>query len=756
MTPYTSPEILDSSLDTGKHNRYSGDVWSLGISILELYLGSFPYKYGREVDWGVLKQTICYEKPPEAPPTASPEFGDFISRCLQREQGKRWTAEQLLGHPFIFLSRNIQLTFQGFLVASKLAFSDLVDYTLAALSIQKKYRGWKSHKDFLAIRQKVVKIQAYVRGHQVRKIYKVCSAVVLSEEPGIRCHQGGSGLGGFRPQKGSIHEIEDLKEALELFCKKKLEGARNEAASWAASVVETPDKLEQHCSNLEEYGEAKLPSLSSFAPPTSCPTTWTLTQEKLFESALQLFHEDSPNRWEKVAAVVGGGKSAEDVKNHQKMLVAEYQISKTKQEVLMPRYTSFRHRSSKVPTKIIDISPEEFHEAVGKLSGYRDQQTSEKGMAREFPLEPCEPGSKDKRIYSKKGKKESTKIAPSIDSGFENLPEYLRRCVTYCTLFPLGHEFEKDTLVQLWIAEGLIAAKDKGKMEQEGGFCFDIMVYKEFIVPSGFDKLYRQQKYKVNDSKSSVWYFQQGFSEESYMRFEEGKLEDISKTTLHLSLQKLDSTDFEALKNFKQLRTLLLLGECCSSIKQLPCEIFLCLKSLRTLDLSRTLISGLPTSIGCLESLHYLDLSYTPIRNLPRSIESLHSLQTLKLRYCFALQALPQGIGKLINLRHLDFDIVRQLNSMPKGMGSLTNLQTLKAFLVGREDGCNIAELKNLVNLTGSFCISRLENVVNVVEAKKTALNKKQYIKKLELRWGDLKNQLSVCKANLGISYATY
>ena len=40
---------------------------------------------------------------------------------------------------------------------SKLAFRNS-----AALSIQKKYRGWKSRKDFLALRQKVVKIQVPV------------------------------------------------------------------------------------------------------------------------------------------------------------------------------------------------------------------------------------------------------------------------------------------------------------------------------------------------------------------------------------------------------------------------------------------------------------------------------------------------------------------------------------------------------------------------------------------------------------------
>lgn len=48
---------------------------------------------------------------------------------------------------------------QGLSAMSRLAFGNAHDYNSAALSIQKKYRGWKGRKDFLALRKKVVKIQ---------------------------------------------------------------------------------------------------------------------------------------------------------------------------------------------------------------------------------------------------------------------------------------------------------------------------------------------------------------------------------------------------------------------------------------------------------------------------------------------------------------------------------------------------------------------------------------------------------------------
>ncbi|KAL3620936.1 hypothetical protein CASFOL_035848 [Castilleja foliolosa] len=69
----------------------------------------------------------------------------------------------------------------------------------AAVSIQKKFRGWKKRKEFLLIRQKVVKIQAHFRGHQVRKKYKTITwSVSMLEKVILRWRRKGSGLRGYR------------------------------------------------------------------------------------------------------------------------------------------------------------------------------------------------------------------------------------------------------------------------------------------------------------------------------------------------------------------------------------------------------------------------------------------------------------------------------------------------------------------------------------------------------------------------------
>ncbi|KAL4277769.1 hypothetical protein GQ457_03G004580 [Hibiscus cannabinus] len=69
----------------------------------------------------------------------------------------------------------------------------------AATQIQKKFRGWKKRKEFLLIRQRIVKIQAHVRGHQVRKQYRtIIWSVGILEKVILRWRRKGSGLRGFR------------------------------------------------------------------------------------------------------------------------------------------------------------------------------------------------------------------------------------------------------------------------------------------------------------------------------------------------------------------------------------------------------------------------------------------------------------------------------------------------------------------------------------------------------------------------------
>ncbi|CAN6478977.1 unnamed protein product [Victoria cruziana] len=99
---YMSPERFDPDSHGRNYDGYAGDVWSLGLTLLELYLGHFPFlQPGQRADWPTLMCAICFGDPPSLPPSASREFRSFIDCCLQKDSTRRWTVSQLLGHPFV-------------------------------------------------------------------------------------------------------------------------------------------------------------------------------------------------------------------------------------------------------------------------------------------------------------------------------------------------------------------------------------------------------------------------------------------------------------------------------------------------------------------------------------------------------------------------------------------------------------------------------------------------------------------------------
>lgn len=308
----------------------------------------------------------------------------------------------------------------------------------------------------------------------------------------------------------------------------------------------------------------------------------------------------------------------------------------------------------------------------------------------------------------------------------------------FCTLFPEQHKFEKDTLINFWMARGLIENDDYKKLIRDS--YFDALVAEGCIeltnkcFPSG------ESMYKVNAEKMKsftktgrVKLYHQGNASDPHLT------DNIPTNLENLSLvcQDIDQSIFDQFKQLKNLKSLLLFHQTskASKIIRIPYKVFYNLKHLQVLDLSEICIENLPSTIGEAKELRYLDLSYSLIELLPETIDCLKNLVTLKLKGCVRLYRLPEGIVKLTALRHLDLNVLGQLSFLPKNMGKLTSLETLSAFLIDNGEDRRISQLKNMNNLQGSFCISNLERVSSGMEAKDAALIEKANIKKLELRW---------------------
>ncbi|XVE92102.1 hypothetical protein REPUB_Repub01dG0068300 [Reevesia pubescens] len=189
----------------------------------------------------------------------------FRSHSFRKRQQKEVAAAAASVDEYGISSDEIQ----GLSTMSKLAFGNSRYYNSAALSIQKKFRGWKGRKDFLALRQKVVKIQAHVRGYQVRKNYKViCWAVGFLDKVVLRWRRKGVGLRGFRSEPDPIDESED-EDILKAFRKQKVDVAVDEAVSSVLSMVDSPDARQQYCRMLERYRQAKAELVNTNEPGAS-------------------------------------------------------------------------------------------------------------------------------------------------------------------------------------------------------------------------------------------------------------------------------------------------------------------------------------------------------------------------------------------------------------------------------------------------------------------------------------------------------
>lgn len=83
-----APEVFEE----GEGDK--SDVWSLGMTLLELAERKHPYK-------GLFRSEVVEKLTKELPPSLSsgkwsPEFVDFVSKCLVRGVEERWSVEQLM------------------------------------------------------------------------------------------------------------------------------------------------------------------------------------------------------------------------------------------------------------------------------------------------------------------------------------------------------------------------------------------------------------------------------------------------------------------------------------------------------------------------------------------------------------------------------------------------------------------------------------------------------------------------------------
>ncbi|CAN6539525.1 unnamed protein product [Malus baccata var. baccata] len=314
-----------------------------------------------------------------------------------------------------------------------------------------------------------------------------------------------------------------------------------------------------------------------------------------------------------------------------------------------------------------------------------------------------------------------------------DLASAVKCCLLYCASFPKDYEYERDELINLWIAQDYLNSKGI-KDRQVGEAFFDNLVARSFFQDLKKDNV----SGKIIGCKMHdiVHDFVQSLTKNEYLIIEdvgneiEVLGEKIRHLTVILAMDNIRLPPSNAYYNCKDLRTLttkISYSTFGSSIATIDSNFILQLKCLRTLNLSDSFIREIPEKIGELIHLRHIDLSWNGgLKILPNSICELYNLYTLRLCCCYSLKKLPDNIGRLISLKHLYVDRCHTLEYLPKGIRRLKELKEIDECVVvcGDDEDVAALQLKDMraLNLQGSLSLKLKGNVKDEKELEKAQL----------------------------------
>uniref|UniRef100_A0ACD6AQC5 Uncharacterized protein n=1 Tax=Avena sativa TaxID=4498 RepID=A0ACD6AQC5_AVESA len=364
-------------------------------------------------------------------------------------------------------------------------------------------------------------------------------------------------------------------------------------------------------------------------------------------------------------------------------------------------------------------------------------------------------------------------IMPALMISYRYLPLHLQPCFSYCAVFPKYHRYEKQRLVNIWIAQGLVFCTEQDMLhsrrrpEDIGSGFFDDLVQLGFLQKEFELGSFLTMHDLIHDLAQNV------SSEESFS-IENNEPRAAPRLVRHVSIiteweykAQLDGTvrpNEPFLREFcnsfvelqqKQLSTLMLFGphdlDFANKFRQELNEV----KSIRVLRLEMV-VHGLDSMIGNISAfcnLHYLELDcfykFTRLE-LPEAVCGLYHLQVLDIKEWGASTDLPRGMNKLVNLRH--FIAKDGLHAKLAGIEKMVSLQELKAFAVRRrENEFSLRQLRRLNQLTGSIWIHNLKDVESQEEAIEAKICDKVHLTTLRLSWNGILGGKSGASINIPI-----
>uniref|UniRef100_A0A0E0GG08 WRKY domain-containing protein n=1 Tax=Oryza nivara TaxID=4536 RepID=A0A0E0GG08_ORYNI len=315
---------------------------------------------------------------------------------------------------------------------------------------------------------------------------------------------------------------------------------------------------------------------------------------------------------------------------------------------------------------------------------------------------------------------------------YSNLPQHLKACMLYLSMYQGDHIIWKDDLVNQWIAEGFICATEEHDKEEISRGYFDELVGRKIIQPVHIDDSGEVLSCVVHHIVLNFV---------TYKSIEENFIIaiDHSQATIRfadkvrrLSIHFSNVEDAPPPTNMRlfQVRTIAFFGV----LKYMPFIMeFRLIKVLFLHFLGDEDSTGIVdlTKISELVRLRYLKVTSNATVKLPTRLQGLQYLETLKIDG--KISEVPSDIIHLPGLLHLTLPAKTNL---PTGISHVTSLRTIGYF----DLSCNsvenlwrLGELTNLWDLQLTYSEIHSDNLKNNMKYLGPILGKLRNLKSITL-----------------------
>ncbi|CAO2045467.1 unnamed protein product [Urochloa humidicola] len=310
-------------------------------------------------------------------------------------------------------------------------------------------------------------------------------------------------------------------------------------------------------------------------------------------------------------------------------------------------------------------------------------------------------------------RQKETDILPALRLSYTYLPFHLKRCFSFCAVYPKDYNFEKTDLAEIWVAEGFVEPQGSIPLQHIGDQYFEDLVNLSF-----FQKL--QGKYVMHDLIHDM--AQLVSKDECFIVKNASDIKNIPQNVRHLSIlvsSDIKSSDLRSLCKHTKLCTLL----CNKSLRSnTPASVidrwFSELQCLRVIRFAS--IKELPESIGNLKHLRYLEISREcNFCSVPSSFYDLYNLQILYAKKCNFSGLHTGNLSKLINLQKFELHLPKM---------EIDAAELAKEIIFNDNFNLSIGHLV-IYNLgaTSKDCAAEME------------LRKRKYLNSLTLAWSPLR-----------------